>query len=195
MLINLTELILNEKNHLETSTELEMKEILINGQSFPIRKSSPVALEITVSGAQKAIASSLDIRKAKIFAETKICVEIPCDRCLEPVMKELNVRVERECFLGLNADEKESSDLVLDESDEDLNDQAFIDGHHLDVDRLIFEEIFPIWPERVLCKEACKGLCPKCGKNLNEGSCDCDLFEPDPRMAKIKDLFAGIQLD
>ena len=43
-------------------------------------------------------------------------------------------------------------------------------------------------PLRVLCKEDCKGLCPKCGHNLNEGPCGCDLREEDPRWDALKSL-------
>ena len=38
-----------------------------------------------------------------------------------------------------------------------------------------------------LCSEDCKGLCAVCGKNLNEGPCDCKP-EPDPRLAVLAQL-------
>ncbi len=43
--------------------------------------------------------------------------------------------------------------------------------------------------EQVLCRPDCKGICKKCGHNLNDGDCGCDTFVPDPRMAAIKDIF------
>ncbi len=36
-----------------------------------------------------------------------------------------------------------------------------------------------------------KGICRQCGRDLNTGTCDCDTFVPDPRMAVIKDIFNG----
>ena len=45
-------------------------------------------------------------------------------------------------------------------------------------------------PSKFLCKESCKGLCPKCGKNLNEGSCTCNTRETDPRLAVLKKLLS-----
>ena len=49
-------------------------------------------------------------------------------------------------------------------------------------------------PQKVLCDEDCKGLCPKCGANLNKETCSCsetasDEDYIDPRFAKLKDLF------
>ena len=43
----------------------------------------------------------------------------------------------------------------------------------IDLDPDIREEIILDYPIKPLCKPDCKGLCPKCGKNLNEGGCTC----------------------
>ena len=41
--------------------------------------------------------------------------------------------------------------------------------------------------------EDCAGICKKCGKNLNHGTCDCEKTEPDPRMAVIQDVFKNFK--
>ena len=66
----------------------------------------------------------------------------------------------------------------------------YVTGCSLDVEQLVHNEILIHWPLRVLCKENCRGICPKCGKDLNEGSCECDQTSPDPRMAVISDIFS-----
>ena len=43
-------------------------------------------------------------------------------------------------------------------------------------------------PMKNLCSEDCKGLCPKCGKNLNEGLCNCNEENIDPRWETIQKL-------
>jgi len=43
----------------------------------------------------------------------------------------------------------------------------------LDLDQDIKEEVILDYPLKPLCRPDCKGLCPKCGKNLNEGGCSC----------------------
>ena len=58
----------------------------------------------------------------------------------------------------------------LDFSDLDEEDSSYIEDKYLDLDILIFDEVVPKLPSRVLCKEDCKGLCPVCGTNLNEKS-------------------------
>ena len=69
------------------------------------------------------------------------------------------------------------------------DEQIFVSGYELDTDALINNEILINMPVKVLCREDCKGICPVCGHNLNEGECGCDTFVPDPRMAAIKDIF------
>ena len=64
-----------------------------------------------------------------------------------------------------------------------------MNGYELDTEILIYNELLMSLPMKVLCKETCKGLCPVCGKNRNDGECGCDTFVPDPRMAAIKDIF------
>ena len=78
---------------------------------------------------------------------------------------------------------------VLSDLDEDrLDDYAIIDDGFLDIDSRIIEQLEVEFPYRFLCRDDCKGLCSKCGKNLNEGECDCDHKEIDPRMAPLQKL-------
>jgi uncharacterized protein len=58
----------------------------------------------------------------------------------------------------------------------------------LDLLAPVEEEIMLEMPSRTLCKDDCLGLCQKCGKNLNEGDCNCDKKEVDPRLAILKTL-------
>ncbi len=71
-----------------------------------------------------------------------------CGRCL----KEIEVGLDKEVRLNYPVD-------------------RFI--RNLDIDPDIREEIMLDYPLKPLCHEACKGLCPKCSKNLNEGGCSC----------------------
>ena len=49
------------------------------------------------------------------------------------------------------------------------------------------------WPTKTLCDENCKGICKKCGKNLNNEKCECDDFVPDVRLANLMDIFNAAQ--
>ncbi|MBN1681590.1 MAG: DUF177 domain-containing protein [Anaerolineae bacterium] len=56
----------------------------------------------------------------------------------------------------------------------------------LDLAPLVREEVILAVPMGVFCKPDCKGLCPICGQNLNEGTCDCVSDDIDPRLAILQ---------
>jgi len=64
-------------------------------------------------------------------------------------------------------------------------------GKEIDLRPAVREQILLQIPAPPLCAEDCKGLCPRCGKDLNEGECGCDRAVMDPRWAALK----GIQLE
>ena len=67
-------------------------------------------------------------------------------------------------------------------------DKAAVVEDLIDVTELLRDELLAGQPMKNLCKADCKGLCPICGANLNEGECECDKFIVDPRLAALKDL-------
>ena len=67
---------------------------------------------------------------------------------------------------------------------EELDESNFIDGYHLDVDKLLYNEILSGWPTKVLCREDCKGLCRICGPKPECGG---------PVTVKIRDLIRECQ--
>ena len=98
-------------------------------------------------------------------------LETDCARCLEPFPLTLNVPLE-EMFSFSPA-----SDPVY-----------FIDEGWLDLRQPLREQIMLAMPMHPLCRPGCKGLCPNCGQNLNEGPCQCSAEEIDPRLAVLKKL-------
>ena len=133
---------------------------------FPITDKAPFTLHL----------ENQENKQILILGETDVAVAVPCDRCLEEVPVKLHLIIDRKIPLA----EAEG---------EEAADTGWLAGSSLDVDRLIYDEILVNWPMKVLCSEDCKGICKKCGTNLNHGSCLCDRTEPDPRMAAIQDIF------
>ena len=74
-------------------------------------------------------------------------------------------------------------------ANKDEDEFVLLTDFSLDVDELVRSTLILEMPSRFLCREDCKGLCPKCGCDLNEGSCSCELVERDPRWDVLKDYF------
>lgn len=102
-----------------------------------------------------------------------------CARCLSPVTGEFALDLEKTVA---------PRNLLGDLDESKLDEYAIIEDGFLDMDEQLLEQLEMEFPMRFLCHEDCKGLCPKCGKNLNEGECDCDHTEIDPRMEPLRKL-------
>ncbi len=65
---------------------------------------------------------------------------------------------------------------------------TFYDGHEVRVEPVVAEEFVLSMPWFPVCSESCRGLCPHCGQNLNEGTCSCEADVVDPRWAPLLNL-------
>jgi uncharacterized protein len=70
--------------------------------------------------------------------------------------------------------------------DRETVDEEPYSGKLMDLARPLREQILLAVPPSPLCDEACKGLCPQCGKDLNQGDCGCERTSVDPRWAALK---------
>ncbi len=107
-------------------------------------------------------------------------VEMQCSRCLEPVDVLLEINLEEE--FQPTVDVITGQRLPMEEEDRAL----WIDAHHiLDLTEVIRQNLLLASPPHPLCQEFCAGICPQCGKNLNEGPCDCISTDVDPRWSVL----------
>ena len=169
MLINLSKLLSGDQEKLTEQVTVEMEAFENSLGTFPVKEKTSFPLTI----------SKVDTDKFLIEGETAVTLEIPCDRCLEPVAVEIPLTICREYDKN--------------DTEEESEEEALIVGYNLDTEQLIYCEILVNWPMKTLCTEACKGICKKCGTNLNHSSCTCDTVELDPRMAKIRDIFNNVK--
>ncbi|HEX8290532.1 MAG TPA: DUF177 domain-containing protein [Pyrinomonadaceae bacterium] len=111
-------------------------------------------------------------------------VELLCDRCAAPRNAPLSVEFDTS-FIPQEVEAVKAENVEL--QAEDLILSAY-EGDAVDVDELVREQILLALPSRHLCREDCKGLCQKCGADLNRNQCSCEQGEVDPRWAALADL-------
>lgn len=97
-----------------------------------------------------------------------------CDRCAENVKKDYELIIKN---IVVNSVQNDDND----------DDYIIVKDNHLDIEQLVREEIVLNFPSKLLCSEDCKGLCPKCGANLNVSKCGCKP-DVDPRMSALLQL-------
>lgn len=134
------------------------------GFEFPFQH--PVRLEGEVSDDAGAITLS-----ATVHAR----VSTRCARCGKPVEYDKETPVE---FLLVKE---------VEGAEEELQDDLYlIESDAVELDDILVPELILDMEMAVLCDEDCKGLCPKCGQNLNQGGCGCVRKEIDPRLAVLQ---------
>lgn len=133
----------------------------------------PIQEEVTVEGNVRNTADILDLT---LTASSTL--DAVCDRCGKEFRQEKTVPFR--CVLAEEAQNEDNDEIVLLENGQvdagDLARTAFI----LDMDT------------KTLCSQDCKGLCPRCGADLNLGPCGCKK-ETDPRLAALAKLLENNQ--
>ena len=133
------------------------------------------------------VKGNLSIKKAgpEVLIEGDITasLELECSRCLKPFAAEVNAPV-NVVYQPVDELEGEGKHEVREEELE----TSFYRGDELDILELVKEQIVLNAPMKPLCREDCKGICPRCGADLNLTKCDCDTKEVDSRLEILKGL-------
>ncbi len=129
-----------------------------HGESLPFDRvldlsaAEPAFQEVRISGKLRNVVGVMTLR-----ATVSGIFTAPCDRCLE------------DAVLPLQAELK--TVLTLDSSEDD---SVLVEGGKIDLEKTAYDALVLAIPLQILCKEDCRGLCPSCGKNLNDGDCGCN---------------------
>lgn len=102
-----------------------------------------------------------------------------CSRCLRPFEYCVDLAFDL-VYLPEELDE------VKEELEEEDLNRFFYYQQQLDLRAIILEQLNLSFPLRPLCSEDCEGICPVCGKLINQGRCSCEVRDSDPRLEKLK---------
>lgn len=107
-------------------------------------------------------------------------IQAECARCLEPVSLEISGELGY-LYHSHGAEE-------LEQFDDYMPVEVEFFGRVVDIMPQISESVYTLIPTKVLCRDDCMGLCPVCGKNLNEGQCSCESENIDPRLEALRNF-------
>ena len=162
MILDLKRIFATDNSVLEINHTLDMSDVDFFG-NYPLK--TPVKITGNVSNRASVVSLNLNIEYT--FAAD-------CDRCGVFAQHNHTVMVDK---LLATAIERQESDTII-----------TVPDMKLDVDEFVYSEVILDLPSKHLCNDNCKGICFKCGKNLNEGECGCNTREVDPRLAKLMEL-------
>ena len=161
MLFDVKSILHTPGKRLEFQFELDLSDVEFSGRY-------PVSRPVAITG---QVRNTADVLELDMTARTTL--DAMCDRCGKEFLQEKEISYS--CMLAEELQNEENDEIVLLEDGMvdvgDLARTAFV----LDMDT------------KTLCSEDCKGLCPRCGADLNFGPCSCKK-ETDPRLAVLAKL-------
>ena len=172
MVLNISSLLSGEKSRLEIDYTLDVSAdgmegaVNLSGVSFP----SPAKVIGVITDNAGYMRLTLSVT---------LPYETVCARCACEVKGEFAIDFERTVV----------PKGMVDDAEEKEEEFVVVENGLLDIDEQLSEILLLDFPTRVLCKEDCKGLCHKCGKDLNEGECSCPTKEINPAFAKLLSMF------
>ena len=163
MLLGLSKIIDCPGQSIPFSVSVDLSD-LCYGVSYPV--SEPVLAQGTVRNTAGVLIMEGQVRTT---------IHGICDRCAGSFDREVTFPIDVVLVTEL-ANEENEDEWVFP-----------LEGDSADLDDIVRTVFVLNLDSKLLCKEDCKGLCPKCGKNLNDGPCNCQK-ELDPRFAALKQL-------
>ena len=124
-----------------------------------------------------------DKEKFRLEGTVRTELELSCSRCLEPYRFPIDAAFDQRYLPSSEASTEEEREI-----EEDDLETSYYSDEQIDLNVLMREQFYLALPMKPLCTEACRGLCPQCGTNLNTGSCDCAPGWEDPRLAPLRNL-------
>lgn len=132
---------------------------------------SPLAAEAEVLSTGEGVL-------VRVRAEGQVTLQ--CSRCLEEFAAPVALAAEQEF--------RDRAPMARDDEDDQDDSLPFPADGQIDVSDIVRQVFLLALPMKPLCRPDCRGLCPVCGKNLNEGDCACQAEAVDSRFEKLRDL-------
>ncbi|MEW6426579.1 MAG: DUF177 domain-containing protein [Thermodesulfobacteriota bacterium] len=162
---------------------IKFDEIPAQGLQIEIDEASWFPAELR-GGGKVSARLRLEPRGERVFCDGAIqaTVQLSCDRCLAEMSMpldctfSLDVEVEKPTAAG--------SEHLCSASEMDT---FFVPKREIDPGEILRQQVFLQLPAKALCRKDCKGLCPRCGQNLNDKRCDCEP-ESDSPFGALKTL-------
>ncbi len=155
----------DEGLELEVNETVDVEEVMLRAPVKGVLSINKIGKEVVVEGNIEAVA------------------EFDCSRCLKKYSADLKLNINT-TYHPLKELEEGTHEIKEDELD-----IGFYSGNELDLLDVVREQILLNMPIKLLCDDACKGICPKCGKDLNLGDCNCSTEAVDPRFEVLKKVF------
>ena len=121
----------------------------------------------------------------EIRVQGQYTVEIgaQCDRCLGRARFPLSDSFD--LYYRPAAEIAREEEVAIDEGEAEI---GFYEDGGMQLEDILREQVLLALPMQRVCEDACKGICPVCGRNRNESECDCSPVAADDRWSALRNL-------
>lgn len=163
MILDVSSILKETGGKIDINAELDFADIDFLGESFHF--TAPLKLIGKIYNNGKSLRLTVDVDGR---------MSVHCARCMKEFETDINYTVDEDFMQG--DDTVEEDDIIL------------FSGTEIELDEIVSNAFLMNVSGKYLCSDDCKGLCPKCGKDLNEGDCGCIDDDIDPRWLGLKDI-------
>jgi uncharacterized protein len=129
-----------------------------------------------------------DVDDIRLVGRLDTKIEVLCARCLDPVVHDVNR--EFDLLYRPQGVDRRGEEVAISEAETEI---GYYQGEGLLLEDALREQVLLATPVKTVCREDCKGLCPSCGRNLNQEACECEPQPSDPRWEALGDLKKKLQ--
>jgi uncharacterized protein len=123
-----------------------------------------------------------------VLGHLKTWADLSCPRCLDTYVTGIDPHIEEEYHPAAGSSVGETIERQLDENKGILIDKSYT----MDLQEVVRQHLLLAVPMRPVCRLDCTGLCPCCGRNLNQEACEYSGSSVDPRLAGLATPLEGI---
>jgi uncharacterized protein len=176
--------------------DLEYRQIQYDEQFLPgmidfgpdLRQTGPLKIKGRAELIKEHHGGKVIVSNIRVVGKWSGDFEANCARCLEQVQQHLERDFDL-LYRPLGSDRR-ADEVSISEAETEI---GYYQGEGMELTDSLREQVLLAAPIKIVCSETCKGICAQCGKNLNEGSCDCAPVISDPRWEALKDLKKNLQ--
>lgn len=149
---------------LELNNEISLNDAEFLGETY--RFNSPLIIKGDIHNNGQSLTLTANVHGTMVTE---------CSRCLDDIEVEVDFDIS-ECLSRSDEGADKEGDVIL------------FEGYEIELDDIVTDHFLMNISGRYLCSDDCKGLCPNCGHNLNEGDCGCNREVIDPRWQALADI-------
>ncbi len=175
---------LKQNNTLQINVAQLLKSLIGTTRTYEVEET------VEIAGVDRLVHGEVELTRSDksilVHAVLHVQVELECGRCLTKFQSPLTLDIQEEYLPKINIYTGEAMPAPEDR-------EAFVidERNILDLLEAVRQYASLAVPMKPLCKPDCAGLCPSCGHNLNQGTCDCPPQNLDPRWDKLRQAFSN----